>query len=114
MKYRKFLIALFLAGCLQGFNIGWADDSDHDRARRALEAGEILPLRDILEIVERDYPGQIIEVELERDGGPWFYEIKLIRSGGMISELKLNARDGSLLKIKGRKPKKPPKPGRKR
>jgi uncharacterized membrane protein YkoI len=39
---------------------------DHDRARQAVEAGEVLPLRTILERVERDYPGQVVEVELER------------------------------------------------
>lgn len=62
---------------------GFASDrDDHERARRALEAGEVLPLRTVLERVERDYPGQVIEVELERDDGMWFYEVKLIRSGG--------------------------------
>lgn len=34
-------------------------DSDHDRARKALEPGEILPLRTIIARLERDYPGQI-------------------------------------------------------
>jgi hypothetical protein len=39
----------------------------HDRARQAVEAGEILPLRTVLERVERDYPGQVLDVELERE-----------------------------------------------
>ena len=33
-------------------------DSDHDRARQALEAGEILPLKTVLERLARDTPGQ--------------------------------------------------------
>lgn len=103
MKRRNLLGMLFFAFCLPGLSITTkADGNDHDLARRASEAGEILPLRDILAIIERDFPGQIIEIELERDDGLWLYEIKLIRSGGMLAKIKLNARDGSLLKIKDR------------
>ena len=77
-------------------------DDDHDRARRALEAGEIMPLRAVIERVEADYPGEIIEVELESDDGSWLYEIKLLRSGGALVKLKVDARDGPLIGIKGR------------
>lgn len=94
--------ALLLA--LLGAGAGQAGDGhDHDRARRALESGEILPLRTILERVERDYPGQIMEVELEREDARWIYEIKLLRTGGVLVKLKIDARDGALLGIKGPK-----------
>ncbi len=79
-----------------------SDARDHDRARQALEAGEVLPLRTILERVERDNPGQIMEVELERKEGRWIYEIKLLRTGGSLVKLKVNARDGTLLDSKER------------
>ena len=83
---------------------------DHDRARKALEAGEVLPLRTILDKVERDFPGQVVDVELERSherdhaggGGRWIYEIKLLRSNGALVKLKLDARDGTLVTQKGR------------
>lgn len=75
-------------------------DRDHDRARQALEAGEVLPLRTILERVEREHPGQVMEVELDREKGEWLYEIKILREGGALVKLKINARDGSLLGIK--------------
>lgn len=79
-----------------------ADDRDHDRARKALEAGEILPLRTIIDKLDDDYPGQILEVELERDDGQWIYEVKQVREKGVVIKLKLDARDGTLLGIKGR------------
>lgn len=80
-----------------------ADDGhDHDRARQALEAGEVLPLRAILERVERDNPGQVMEVDLERKDGRWVYEIKLLRTGGSLVKLKVDARDGALLETKWR------------
>lgn len=96
------LVALLLA--LLGSGASEAGDGhDHDRARRALESGEILPLRTILERVDRDYPGQIMEVELEREDGRWRYEIKVLRAGGALVKIEIDARDGALLGIKGPK-----------
>jgi len=92
-------------------SLAWAGSSraggdgrggDHDRARQALEAGEVLPLRTILDRVEREYPGQVLEVELERDGGRWVYEIRTLRSGGSLVKLKVDARDGAVLGVKAR------------
>lgn len=92
-----------------GSNAGMADNArDHDRARQAVEAGEVLPLRTILERVEREYPGQVIDVELEREheekGGPerWVYKIKLLRTGGALVKLKVDARTGAVIGKKER------------
>ncbi len=73
------------------------DPSDHDRARKALEAGEILPLRAVLEKVDRDTPGQVLEVELERKNGRWIYEIKLLRPGGALVKLLVDAGNGAII-----------------
>ena len=73
-------------------------DSDHDRARQALEAGEILPLRTVLEKLARDVPGQVMEVELERSSERWVYEIKLLQAGGALIKLKVDARDATVIK----------------
>ncbi len=96
---RTLLGAMLVASL--GLGAVWADD-DHEKARRALEAGEVMSLRTVLDQVERDYPGQVIEVELDREDGRWVYEIKLIRAGGGVLELELDARDGTVLKLKGR------------
>lgn len=75
----------------------WAD-SDHDRARAALVAGEVLPLPAVLERVGRDHPGQVLAVELEREHGRWTYELKLLQPGGGLAKLVVDARDGTVLK----------------
>lgn len=77
-------------------------DNDHERARAALESGEILPLQKIIAKLEQIYPGQILEVELERDDGLWVYEIKLVRTNGVLIKIEVDASDGRLLKVKGR------------
>lgn len=79
-----------------------AGEADHEQARQALAAGEVLPLRQILDRVEKRHPGQILEVELEREQGRWIYEIKLLRPEGAMSKLKLDARNGDLLQQKTR------------
>lgn len=79
-----------------------ASEADHDRARAALERGEVLPLRAVLDKVERDYPGEVVEVELEREHGKWIYEIRILRSGGSLVRLDVDARDGRVLGVKTR------------
>lgn len=79
-------------------------DDDHERARRAVQAGQVLPLRTILDNVARDYPGDVIETELEDWHGHPAYEIKLISPTGQVMKLYYDARDGSVLQVKGKRP----------
>lgn len=77
-------------------------DSDQDRARAAVQAGQVLPLKTVLERLERDHPGQVLEVELEHDDGRWVYEIKLLQPGGRLLKLELDAATGAVLRRKER------------
>lgn len=72
---------------------------DHDEARALLSRGEILPLGRILQIAQARVPGDVIEVELERDDGVWRYEVKVLTSTGRVREVKLDARNGAVLEI---------------
>ncbi|MFY3855952.1 PepSY domain-containing protein [Achromobacter xylosoxidans] len=94
-----FALALALA---IGPGAGRADESDHEQARQALQAGKVLPLRSVLDIVERDFPGQVVKVEFEEDDGIFLYEIRLLQPGGSLVKLKIDARDGTVLGMKGR------------
>jgi uncharacterized membrane protein YkoI len=100
----KSLTALLAALVLLAFPLaGWTDGArahgdDHDRARAALKAGEVLPLADILARVAVSHPGQVLEVELDRDQGVWMYELKLLQNDGLLVKLKVNARDGSVVR----------------
>ncbi|THF65079.1 PepSY domain-containing protein [Pseudothauera rhizosphaerae] len=98
MSRPSLALALILAGAA---GLALAAD-DHDRAREALAAGQILPLRSVLDVVERDHPGQVMEVELEREHGVWIYEVKLLRGDGTLQKLELDARSGELLRSRSR------------
>ncbi|MGE4280475.1 MAG: PepSY domain-containing protein [Magnetospirillum sp.] len=78
--------------------LAWADEADHDRARRALEEGRILPLRDLLERAEAEVPGRMIEAELEDEHGKLVYEIKVLAQDGRVVKLIYDASNGQLLK----------------
>lgn len=74
-----------------------AADKDHDRARAALERGEVLPLAEILERVQGQLAGEVIATEFDREDGRWVYELKLIEPGGRVVELEVDAADGRIL-----------------
>lgn len=99
---------LLLAGILLvfaatwGASPGYGGESDHERARRALLAGEILSLRTVLDRVEQVYPGQAVKIEFEEDDGAYLYKIKLLQSTGTMVKLKVDARDGRIIGAKGR------------
>jgi len=81
-----------------------ADDRrDHERARAAVQAGQVLPLPALLEQVRRQAPGQVLEVELEHEDGRWLYELKLLQPGGQLVKLEVDAATGQVLATKRRK-----------
>lgn len=79
-----------------------ASAGDHDRARAAREAGDVVPFAAILEAVERDFVGRVLEAELEREDGRWIYEIKLLAPGGQVLKLDYDGRSRELLRARGR------------
>jgi uncharacterized membrane protein YkoI len=92
---KAILALLFLAVSLPALA-----GEDHDRIRRAAQAGEIVPLSAILEDMDRDFPGELIEAELEDKHGRLVYEIKRLTTDGRLLKLYYDARDGSRLKVK--------------
>ncbi|WP_284617727.1 PepSY domain-containing protein [Aquabacterium humicola] len=69
-------------------------ERDHDRARAAAAAGEVMPLPKLLETVRRTFPGEVLEVELEREHGRWVYELRLLQPDGRLLKLHVDARSG--------------------
>lgn len=76
-------------------------------ARRAVLAGEVAPLSELLSIVEKDYKGDIVKIELEaEDARKWggskkrkifIYEIKVLTLDGNLVKLKYDAKTLKLL-----------------
>nr|WP_245333384.1 PepSY domain-containing protein [Bradyrhizobium guangdongense] len=78
---------------------------DHDRGapdavRRAVEAGEIKSLADILASVRGKLPGEVAGVEIERERGRWIYEFRVVDDKGRLYEAYVDARSGEIERIK--------------
>lgn len=77
-------------------------DSDQDRARAAVQAGKALPLKTVLERLEREVPGQVLEVEFEQRDERWIYDVKLLQPGGRLVRLEVDAATAEVLRRRER------------
>ena len=77
-----------------------ADDYDHNRARKLVQSGNILPLETILENLKKRTSGRILEVEMKRKKGIFIYEVELVNEQGVVKEFVFDASNGKLLKEK--------------
>lgn len=80
---------------------GYEDEDDHEKARHALECGEVMPLADVLTALRPHISGKIIETEIEREHGRWVYEFKFIDAKGRLVEIHVDARTAQVLEIEG-------------
>lgn len=88
------------AGAVLGLPTAHSDESDHELARQALQQGKVLPLRTVLDQVERQYQGQVVKVEFEHEDGRFIYEMRLLQANGQLTKLKVDAVDGRVLKVR--------------
>ena len=103
------VLALLLAATLTAAGtIAFADEREHewedddhayDRARRAVDRGEILPMAILLERLKTRIPGEMVGVDLEREDGQWIYEFKIIDTRGRLLEIYVDARTGEVLSM---------------
>ena len=97
--FRAWLFALAAAVLAAGGGAP-AGARDHDEARRAVEAGEIRPLAEILSAVRDKLPGQVVGVKLEHEHSRWMYEFRVIDAKGRLFEVYVDARGGGIERTK--------------
>lgn len=108
MRLRRFTIALtgalavaaMLAAAPEYAAARDHADRRHDEVRRAVEAGEIRPLADILAEVRAKLPGEVAGVEIEHKNGRWLYEFRVIDAQGRIYEVYVDARSADIERVK--------------
>ncbi len=69
---------------------------DHNRARDAVHAGQARPLGQILGQVMSRCPGRFLDAGLRQGGGGLVYVIKILRPGGRVAKLVVDARSGAI------------------
>lgn len=76
------------------------DDHRRDEVRRAVEAGEIKSLAEILATVRGQLPGEVAGVDIEGESGRWLYEFRVVDSKGRLFEVYIDARSGEIERVK--------------
>lgn len=71
---------------------------DHGTIRDLVEAGEILPLEEILRRHQGRIHGRILDLEVEHEHGRVVYEIEYMGEDGVIHEAYIDAAEGTWLK----------------
>lgn len=92
-------LAIALAGMAGAPAAAESDTVSHEQARRLVEAGTIRPLQEIVEMLRIKVPGQHLETELEYDDDGLVYDFKILRPGGRIQEVEVDAASGKILTI---------------
>ncbi len=73
---------------------------DHDAISQGRTSGAMLSMEQAMNGASAKQPGEIVEIELERDDGAYRYEIKILAADGTIHKLYLDAASGDLIKRK--------------
>jgi uncharacterized membrane protein YkoI len=76
---------------------GEYEEEDHDAARAAVQRGEAMPLAKVIAAISAELPGEIVEIEFEREHGRWIYELKVIDQTGRLHEIYVDAATARIL-----------------
>ncbi len=104
LAFSTFLVSLIFCKILlaQSNDISRPID-DHEKAIKAVNEGEILPLDEILVKVNQTYAGRIISINLkdnEKGLFGWVYDIMLIEPGNKVKQLRVDAGTSTILSVK--------------
>ncbi|TVU72818.1 MULTISPECIES: PepSY domain-containing protein [Cobetia] len=64
-------------------------------------AGRVISLSQLLDGLERDWLGQVVEVELDESHGELIYEVEMLGPQGQMAKFTVRASDGSLREVRG-------------
>jgi len=95
---RRNVAGLALVLLLAGSAVG---DQPWESLHGEVGRGEVVPLDTILDWLEAHYIGDVLEVEVEREGGYVEYEIKLLGPQGQVVEFEFDGHNGQLMSIEG-------------
>jgi uncharacterized membrane protein YkoI len=76
--------------------------NDHEKAIKAVNSGEILPLDQILKEINKEFMGRVISINLkdnEKGLFGWVYDIMIIDSRNNVKQLRVDAGTSTVLSV---------------
>lgn len=83
-----------------GLLVQAADQTPTQPSAPTPKSGQVLSIEEIQQRARAQYPGKILETELEHKLGRYVYEIDVVGDDGVKKELKYDAKSGELLSAK--------------
>jgi uncharacterized membrane protein YkoI len=100
-RLRLLLCLLLLLGSAPLAPVPAAADNDQDRAREAVQSGQVRPLNQILKSVRRQYKGEVLDAQLFDFGGQWVYQVRLLTKDGQVLDIAVDGRSGQIIGVQG-------------
>lgn len=76
-------------------------DSDQDRAREAVQSGQVKPLNQILKAVRKQYKGEVLDAQLLDLGGTWIYRVRILTKDGQVLDVGVDGQSGQIIDVQG-------------
>jgi len=77
------------------------DEEDSETASTAVREGRATPLRELLKVVRRKYPGEVVDVRLQRRDGNLLYQVKVLDRHGRMINVRIDARTRLIVQGEG-------------
>ena len=73
---------------------------DHDEALSSRQAGEAMPVHDMVERLQTQFGGEIIDIRLVSQF-PTIYDIKMVNAAGRVGNVSIDAKTSKILRVTG-------------
>ena len=92
------IVAMLICGVALTWGLALSSEGTQEQGKELLAAK--LSMVEAIAIAKTQFPGQVIEAELEREHEQVVYEIEIASTTGVVTEIKVDAQSGELLSSK--------------
>jgi len=89
------IIAMLICGVALTWGLALSSEGTHEHGKGLLTAK--LSMEEAIATAKTQFPGQVLEAELEREDGQAIYEIEIANTAGAVTEVKVDAQSGEVL-----------------
>ena len=102
LNFLKFFLVLTIFFFLFQNVINSETINDHEKAIKAVNEGEILPLNEILTNITKNFNGRVISINLkdnEKGLFGWVYDIMIIDNNNNVKQIRVDAGTATVLSV---------------
>ena len=92
------IVAMLICGVALTWGMALSSERTHEEGKELLTTK--LSMVEAIAIAKKQFPGQVLEAELEREHDQVVYEIEISSTTGVVTEVKVDAQSGELLSSK--------------